>query len=65
MCPRRTGSHSSTLPHLPPCSSVFGCPRSNPLTACAAGFLFYKGVTGFNEEAKRQDRLDGYVGRDK
>lgn len=26
-----------------------------------AGYLFYKGVTGFNEEAERQDRLDGYM----
>ncbi|GFR47882.1 hypothetical protein Agub_g9692, partial [Astrephomene gubernaculifera] len=26
-----------------------------------AGFLFIKGVNGFNEEAERQDKLDGYL----
>lgn len=25
-----------------------------------AGFLFYKGVTGFNEASDLQDKLDGY-----
>eukprot|EP00198_Chlamydomonas_reinhardtii_P006538 XP_001695874.1 predicted protein [Chlamydomonas reinhardtii] len=26
-----------------------------------AGYLFIKGVNGFNEEAERQDKLDGYL----
>ena len=26
-----------------------------------AGFLFYKGVTGANEAAELQDKLDGYI----
>ncbi len=28
---------------------------------CCAGFLFVKGVNGFNEDAERQDKLDGYM----
>lgn len=27
----------------------------------AAGFLFVRGVNGFNEDAERQDKLDGYL----
>lgn len=26
-----------------------------------AGYLFIKGVQGFNEDAERQDKLDGYL----
>ncbi|GIL79901.1 hypothetical protein Vretimale_12522 [Volvox reticuliferus] len=52
---------------------VFGVlPPDNPLWAPillffavtgfpTAGILFIKGVNGFNEEAERQDKLDGYL----
>ncbi|EFJ49553.1 hypothetical protein VOLCADRAFT_104324 [Volvox carteri f. nagariensis] len=52
---------------------VFGVlPPDNPLWAPillffavtgfpTAGFLFIKGVNGFNEDAERQDKLDGYL----
>ncbi|GLI68004.1 hypothetical protein VaNZ11_012326 [Volvox africanus] len=52
---------------------IFGVlPPDNPLWAPillffavtgfpTAGILFVKGVNGFNEEAERQDKLDGYL----
>ncbi len=32
----------------------------NKVCATPAGFLFLKGVEGFNEEADRQNKIDGY-----
>ncbi|GLC40568.1 hypothetical protein PLESTB_000044000 [Pleodorina starrii] len=54
-------------------NAIFGVlPPENPLWAPillffavtgfpTAGFLFVKGVNGFNEDAERQDKLDGYL----
>jgi hypothetical protein len=32
-----------------------------PFPLFLPGYLFYKGVTLFNEDAERQDRADGYL----
>lgn len=49
------------MPWLAGCILVAFVLTNRFLCGCHAGYLFFKGVQGANEEAERQDRLDGYI----
>lgn len=47
--------------HPAVCATLYHARLVPASCTAAAGFLFIKGVNGFNAEAERQDKLDGYM----